>query len=581
MRKKKDHERGNSQLRKRIYYFGAVMLAVKILIIGVILSGCTEDTIDKSGEYLATAGVVEVFPANFAESVEVNPVIGVVFNPGTPAAKIAASSLTLKNGPDEIPGKVTVSGSTALFTYDHDLKPNSQYTATLRAASDGSKGDDDSFEYSWKFKTGNEHRNNSLIVVSVDPANQTKNVPVGTNVSVTLNREVKSWMAGMISVTLQSGSTSVAGLISVSDKVVKFDPSSNLSSNTVYTGKFTYGPNEWINSHDDEGDDDDDDDDDKSTGTYVWTFTTAGDGATTNNDVTPPVVTSVAPANNATSVATGSTVTATFSEPMNPSTISSSTFSLKQGSTTISGVVTYSGNVATLSPSATLAAGTAFTATVSTGVRDAAGNALASAYSWSFTTSSAADITPPTVVSVTPANNATSVATNSKVTASFSEAMNSGSVSSTTFTLKQGNTSVEGTVTYSGTVATFTPAAALSAGAVYTATVTTGVKDAADNSMASNYTWSFTTVAAPAGVSFASEVAPILINKCNGCHTHKWTVSSNASTFYNNLANAGYVSSTNPTSGQIYLMLNSGHASSIPAERTKVLTWINEGSKNN
>ena len=40
------------------------------------------------------------------------------------------------------------------------------------------------------------------------------------------------------------------------------------------------------------------------------------------------------------------------------------------------------------------------------GVKDVAGNALASDYNWSFTTV-AGDITPPTVSSVTPVNGAT------------------------------------------------------------------------------------------------------------------------------------------------------------------------------
>lgn len=104
--------------------------------------------------------------------------------------------------------------------------------------------------------------------------------------------------------------------------------------------------------------------------------------------------------------------------------------------------------------------------------------------------SSSADTTPPTVSSTNPANNATGVAVNAAITATFSEPMTASTVSSTTFTLNNG---VTGAVNYSGTTATFTPSSSLAYSTPYTATITTGVKDAAGNAMGSSYTWSFTT----------------------------------------------------------------------------------------
>ena len=57
--------------------------------------------------------------------------------------------------------------------------------------------------------------------------------------------------------------------------------------------------------------------------------------------------------------------------------------------------------------------------------------------------------------------------------------------------------SVAGSVTLSGTTATFTPSAPLAYSTTYTATLTTGVTDLANNALAAAYTWSFTTGAAP------------------------------------------------------------------------------------
>src|SRR5439155_831563 len=103
-------------------------------------------------------------------------------------------------------------------------------------------------------------------------------------------------------------------------------------------------------------------------------------------DTTAPTVGATVPANSATGVAISGKVAAAFSEAMNPLTISPDTFTLQQGSTAVAGTVTYAGVTATFTPASALAPLTAFTATVTTGARDLAGNALATDFSWSFTT---------------------------------------------------------------------------------------------------------------------------------------------------------------------------------------------------
>ena len=102
---------------------------------------------------------------------------------------------------------------------------------------------------------------------------------------------------------------------------------------------------------------------------------------------------------------------------------------------------------------------------------------------------------PPTVSATSPVNNATGVAVNSTITATFSEAMDAATIGTSTFTVSDGGGNIGGTVSYSGTstTATFTPSGNLSYSTLYTATITTGVRDVAGNDMASNYVWSFTT----------------------------------------------------------------------------------------
>jgi len=101
-------------------------------------------------------------------------------------------------------------------------------------------------------------------------------------------------------------------------------------------------------------------------------------------DTTAPTVVSTSPADGASDVAVGTTVTATFSEAMKASTITTSSFTLDG----VAGSVSYNSGTytATFTPSAHLSYNTTYTANLSTAITDAAGNPLASAYSWSFDT---------------------------------------------------------------------------------------------------------------------------------------------------------------------------------------------------
>ena len=95
-------------------------------------------------------------------------------------------------------------------------------------------------------------------------------------------------------------------------------------------------------------------------------------------------MTSKTPASGATGVAVNTTVTGTFSEAVQASTIS---FVLKNSAgTTVPSSVSYNSSnyVVTLTPSAALAYSTTYTATLS-GAKDSAGNTMTSV-SWSFTT---------------------------------------------------------------------------------------------------------------------------------------------------------------------------------------------------
>lgn len=102
-------------------------------------------------------------------------------------------------------------------------------------------------------------------------------------------------------------------------------------------------------------------------------------------DRVAPRVTGRTPAPGATGVGIAVSPTATFSEPVR--FVNGGTFTLKRGTTGVRAVVSYdaANRRATLNPSANLANRVTYTATLTSGIKDPAGNSLAQT-AWRFTT---------------------------------------------------------------------------------------------------------------------------------------------------------------------------------------------------
>ncbi|BAX81240.1 ice-binding family protein [Labilibaculum antarcticum] len=214
-----------------------------------------------------------------------------------------------------------------------------------------------------------------------------------------------------------------------------------------------------------------------------------------------PTMVSSDPVNNTADVALNRNLAVTFNEAMDPLTINTSTFIVKQGTDAVAGVVDYSGLVATFNPTNALSAETIYTATITTGAENLAGKALAADVVWSFTTGLLPDDISPEITLTDPANNAVDLLRSKIITAEFSEAMDASTINTESFIVMQGTNTVSGVVDYSGTTATFTPTNSLVASTIYTATLTTEAKDLAGNALAAEKVWSFTTEDAPAGLA--------------------------------------------------------------------------------
>ena len=439
-----------------------LMTAFAALSLAAFLGGCKKD------DFVQVDGVcplvVSTDPANAATSVALNKVITVTFNEVMNAATITQASITL-TGAAPVTGTITYSGTTASFTPSSPLAINTTYTGRVTTAVKDLMGNALQTDYVWTFSTGTTL---SPVVIATDPANNETGVPLNKTVTATFNMPMNSLTINATTFTLKQGTTAIAGSVSYSGTTASFTPTTPLTLNTVYTATITTGAK-------------------NTTGTalannYVWTFTTG--------TLTAPRVISTDPANNATGVVLNKIISATFSEVMNPLTINSTTFTLMQGTTLVAGAVTYIGTTAYFTPSANLLAGAVYTATITMGAKNLAGTALVNNYIWTFTTGTAVT---PVVISTDPVNNATGVPLNKIVTATFNMSMDPLTINATSFTIMQGTTPVLGTVTYSGSTASFTGTLPFVSNMVYTATITTGAKNLAGVALANNYVWTFTT----------------------------------------------------------------------------------------
>jgi len=304
----------------------------------------------------------------------------------------------------------------------------------------------------------------SPIVTTIAPATNALGVSQAGNVNVMFNESVVG--VNGITFTLRSGGSLVGSTVSYNNVGgATLQPTAKLAAGTTYavglTSAITDAAGNPITA-------------------LGWSFTTGP----------RPTVARRSPATNATGVVQLANTTATFSE--NVTGVSPTSFTLRKTTTgaIVGATVSYNAatHVATLNPTATLLAGTRYTATLSGSIIDADGNPI-TAMSWSFVTGPR-----PTVIRKSPGANARGVRRLANATATFSE--NVGGVSRTTFTLKKTSNgrAVTVTVSYNSRthVATLNPSVTLARNTTYTATLGSRIKDSDGNPITA-MSWRFTT----------------------------------------------------------------------------------------
>ncbi|WP_198159262.1 Ig-like domain-containing protein, partial [Methylomonas lenta] len=205
-----------------------------------------------------------------------------------------------------------------------------------------------------------------------------------------------------------------------------------------------------------------------------------------NPDVTPPTVDSNSPANAAIDIPENNPIVVTFVEPLSAKSIKTDSIilydGLLEGAATVAGRIRLSSDGLQLifTPNNILADYSDYKVVVD-GIRDRAGNPIATAYTFNFKTGNTVDTTPPTVAAIDPSANSTNVSVNAVIGVRFSEPVHADTVNDQSVLVYDNVTGLQvfGVINVNGDgqSLTFVPNIALAVGRQHRIYLTNAIKD--------------------------------------------------------------------------------------------------------
>jgi len=235
-------------------------------------------------------------------------------------------------------------------------------------------------------------------------------------------------------------------------------------------------------------------------------------GTPTGIDSTPPQISTLAPADNATNVPAYANLVLTFNENIAPGSGNITIKNLSASTQTVIPVgdpqVSLSGEVLTINPSTNLAPNTNYAIRIGSGtIKDLSANpfaGIANDTTWNFATGPP-DLTAPTIVTLSPTDNATGVAGSTDLVVTFTENIAPGSGNITIKNLSTSTQTVipvgDPRVSVSGAVLTINPTVDLAGLKNFAIRIDSGaIKDLSGNpfaGIADDTTWNFTTGSTP------------------------------------------------------------------------------------
>ena len=375
--------------------------------------------------------VKSIDPTNNSVNVPINKVIKVTFSEPIKAGTLSIYVKTSSTG-KYVPITTSISSNVLTITLNSNLTKGTTYNIILNACSITDLAGNALKTYTTKFTTDKT----APAVKSIDPTNNSVNIPINKVIKVTFSEPIK---AGTLSIYLKNLKTGKYVTITkkISSNILTITPAISLTKATLYyvalnAGSITDLAGNAIKS-------------------YTTKFTT---------DKTAPIIKSIDPSNNSANIAINKVIKVTFNEPVKAGTLSIKLKNLKTG-TYVSITKTISGNTLTIKPTSTLTKATQYSVILNAGsITDLAGNAIKS-YTTKFTT----DSTAPTVKSIDPSNNSANVPLGKVIKVTFSESIKAG-------TLGVGVKDLTGkyipiTTSISGNVLTITPKSNLTNGTLY------------------------------------------------------------------------------------------------------------------
>jgi large repetitive protein len=428
-----------------------------------------------------TAPVVTlVAPPDNAANVPVNAIVHVRFNEPVNPLTVSAGTIQLTTGTvTSVASSISFSNNNqdVILTPQDPLPDNTAMTIKVTGVED--LAGNQVVVKNTAFTTGAGPAAVQPQVVNENPFSNATNVPLNTLITLQSNVPVDpgSVNTGTFTVNDNTVGGSVAGNTSVSadGMTINFLPSAPLGVSRNYSVFFS---NRGITD---------------LAGNLLACCNFSFTASPMSNSAAPTVL-GVSPANQLTSVPINAQVVIKFSEPVDALTLGQVMLSGPSGNVNAAFSLSNGQTMLILTPVVPLIASTQYTLSIA-GVQDLSGNVMTSPVSATFTTGPGADLTRPSVTTVSPANGATLVAVNTVITVQFSKRIDPLTVSTSTFTVTpSGGTAIAGSVVVSADFlsATFTPGAPLLNNKSYSVNVSSGVTDLTGQALIAFFS-SFTT----------------------------------------------------------------------------------------
>ncbi|MCZ4693752.1 hypothetical protein DWB61_09940 [Ancylomarina euxinus] len=219
----------HKSLNKGIQIFKSLS---KLFVMAILLLvfGC-----QKEEDTSAPFSVVSTNITDGAAQVDVFSEITVLFSEDIDASSVDENSFVVNKGQYSVYGKLTCSGSTAIFKPAKQLADEKQYNCTLTVAVKSKSGQSIAQDYHWSFTSGVEP---DLIAPTVNeniPADSEIWVFTDSKIQVSFDEAMDAESITSSSFVVKNGDTEVAGSLTYADKTVIFTPDAELNTGLVYT----------------------------------------------------------------------------------------------------------------------------------------------------------------------------------------------------------------------------------------------------------------------------------------------------------------------------------------------------------